>query len=159
MDLSRSYRKAEAMHYPLIDRYLLSQLRLVHGGFNICVMLFFFYHASLGLAIRRARTAKAPLLFSAIKRHRKMGPLLALAGVVGYCEGGTLVLLDSGNVFEYLPHFLTGSLIVILLIATFAISRKIKGQESPLRTRHALIGVAILFLYVVEVSLGFGVLL
>lgn len=146
------------MHYPLIDRQLLSQLRLVHGGFNLCVMLLFFYHARLGLTIRRARTAKAPLPFFAIKRHRKTGPLLAMAGVFGYCAGLTLILLDTGNVLEYPPHFFTGSLIVILLIVTFVLSRMIKGQESPLRTPHAYIGIAILCLYVVEVFIGIGVL-
>ena len=146
------------MQYLLIDRHLLAPLRLVHGVFNACVMLFFFYHAKLGLTIRRARTAKAPLPFPTIKRHRKIGPLLALAGGAGYCAGLILVLIDTGKVWEYPPHLLTGSLIVILLIVTFDISRKIKGQESPLRTPHAYIGIAILFLYVVEVFLGIGVL-
>jgi hypothetical protein len=35
------------MQYPLIDRQLLSNLRLVHGGVNTAVMLLFFYHARL----------------------------------------------------------------------------------------------------------------
>jgi hypothetical protein len=146
------------MHYPLIDSELLSNLRLVHGGFNACVMLLFFYHARFGLAIRRARSTKAPLPFPAIRRHRKMGPFLALAGILGYCIGLTLVLLHTGNILEYPPHFFTGSSIVILLLSTFVISRKIKGQESPLRTIHAYIGITILCLYVVEAIIGIGVL-
>jgi hypothetical protein len=147
------------MQYPFIERQLLTKFRLVHGVFNACVMVLFFYHASIGLAIRRARRAKAPLPFSEIKRHRKMGPFLALAGVAGCCAGLILVLVDTGNVLEYTPHFIIGSLIVFLLIVTFIISRNIKGQVSPLRTPHAFIGIAILFLYIVEVFLGFGVLL
>lgn len=119
-------------------------------------MLFFLYHARFGLTIRRARTKRAPL--PAIKRHRKMGPFLALAGAIGYCAGLTLVLLETGNVLEYPPHFITGSLIVVLLITTYIMSRRIKGQESPLRTPHAYIGIAILCLYAVEVFLGIGVL-
>jgi hypothetical protein len=147
------------MNFPLIDRPLLFRLRLVHAGLNICVMLLFFYHARFGLAIRRARKSKAPLPFPAIKTHRKLGPLLALAGVFGYCVGLTLVLLDTGNILEYPLHFITGSLIVTLLVTTFVISRRIKGQESPARTPHAYMGIAILCLYVAEVVIGMGVLL
>jgi hypothetical protein len=146
------------MHDPLIDRYLLSQLRLVHGAFNVCVMVSLFYHGWQGLLIRRARTAKAPLPFPVIRRHRKMGPFLTAAGILGFSAGIALVLADSGRVLEYPPHLFFGILIAILLITTFSISRKIKGQESPLRTPHALIGIAILCLYVVEVFLGLGVL-
>lgn len=146
------------MHYPLIDRQLLSHLRLVHASFNTSAALLFFYHARMGLAIRRARKAKAPLPFPLIKRHRTMGPVLALMGILGYCIGFTLVLLDTGNVLEYPPHFIVGSLIVILLVVTFIISRMIKGQKSPLRTSHLYIGITILCLYVVEVFLGSWVL-
>ena len=142
------------MRFPLIDRQLLAHLRLVHAFFNTAVMIFFFYHAGIGIAIRRARRAKAPLPFPLIRRHRKMGPLLAAAGIFGYCIGLALVLLDTGNVFEYVWHFTAGSFIVALIIATFIISRRIKGQDSPLRRPHWYMGLAILCLYVIEVFLG-----
>lgn len=147
------------MQYPLIDRQLLSNLRLVHAAFNAIVMFLFFYQARLGFAIRRARRANTPLPFPAIKRHRTRGPVLAVLGGLGFCAGLTLVLLDTGNVLEYPPHLFTGLTIVLLLITTYLISRKIKAQDSPFRTPHFILGIALLCLYLVEVFLGIGVLL
>ncbi len=89
-----------------------------------------------------------------------MVPLLAFAGGVGYIVPASFLFsFDTGNIWEYPPLLLTGSLIIFLIVVTFIISRKIKGQESSLRTPHAFIGIAILLLYVVEVFLGIGVLL
>jgi hypothetical protein len=147
------------MQYPLIDRQLLSSLRFVHGGFNTLVLLLFFYHARLGITIRRARKAHGPLPFPVIKRHRKGGPVLAALGIVGFCIGFTLVMLDSGRVLEFPSHFLVGCTIVLCLIATFILSRKIKGPDSPYRTPHFYLGISILCLYVIEAVLGLGVLL
>lgn len=147
------------MQYPLIDKHLLSSLRLVHGGFNTFVMVMFFYHAHLGIAIRRARMTRGPLPFPLIKRHRKGGPLLAALGIAGFCIGFTLVMLDSGKALEFPLHFLVGCMIVLCLITTFVISRKIKGIDSPYRMPHFYLGIAILCLYLIEVLLGLGVLL
>jgi hypothetical protein len=146
------------MQYPLIDRQLLASLRLVHGSYNSLVMLLFFYHGWLGITIRRARKSKAPLLFAVIKRHRKTGPVLAIMGGLGFLIGLTLILLDTGNVLEYPSHFLVGCTIVLCLLSTFLISRKIKGPDSPYRTPHFVLGIAILCLYLIEVFLGIGVL-
>ena len=146
------------MQYPLIDRELLAYLRLVHASFNSGMMLLFFYHGWLGITIRRARKAKGPLPFPAIKRHRMMGPVLALLGVFGFFIGFTLVLLHTGRILEYPPHLFTGLAIVILLITTWVVSRKIKGPDSPFRTPHLVIGIVILCLYLVEAFLGIGVL-
>jgi len=147
------------MQYPLIDRELLSSLRLVHAVFNTSVMLLFFYHAWLGFTIRRARMAKASLPFGAIKRHRKTGPVLAVLGVLGFFIGFTLVLLHTGNVLEYPAHFFTGLFIVALLVTTFVMSLRIKSPDSPYRTPHFIIGVAILFSYLIQFLLGIGLLL
>jgi hypothetical protein len=147
------------MQYPLIDRQLLSYLRFFHGGFNTFVMIMFFYHAHLGIAIRRARRARGPLPFPMIKRHRKGGPLLAALGITGFCIGFTLVMLDSGKVLQFPFHFLVGCTIVLSLITTFVVSRKIKGPDSSYRTPHFYLGIAILCLYLIEVFLGIGVLL
>ncbi len=147
------------MQYPLIDRQLLSNLRLAHGAYNTAVTLLFLYHGRLGLSIRRARMSQAPLPFPAIKRHRKMGPVLTILGGLGFCIGLTLVLLDTGNILEYPAHFFVGAALLSLIVTTFLISRKIKGQDSPLRTPHFILGLAILSLYLIEVFLGIGVLL
>ncbi len=145
------------MRYPLIDRQLLATLRLVHGGFNTIVALLFFYHGSLGVRIRRARLAKGPLPFTLIRRHRKGGPLLAVLGMIGFCVGLTLIMLHTGNVLTFPAHFIVGCSIVLCLIATLVISRKIKGLDSSYRTPHFHLGIAILCLYALEVLLGITV--
>jgi len=147
------------MQYPLIDRQLLSNLRLVHAFYNTSIALLFYYHGWLGITIRRARRAKAPLPFPLIKRHRRTGPVLVILGVFGFFIGLTLVLLDTGNVLEYPPHLFTGLAVVILVLLTFVISRRIQGTDSPYRTPHFILGVTILCLYLVEAFLGLGVLL
>jgi hypothetical protein len=147
------------MQYPLIDRQLLADLRPVHGVYNAIVMLLFLYQGQLGFGIRRARKASALPPFPMIKRHRRVGPVLVILGGLGFLEGLTLVLLDTGNVLEFPPHFFTGLTIVVLLIATYKISRDIKGPDSPYRTPHFVLGVAILCLYLVNVMIGIGVYL
>jgi hypothetical protein len=147
------------MHVPVIKRELLSQLRLVHGGYNFSVMLLFLYQGWLGLKIRRARVSGAILSFPTIRRHRRAGPVFAGLALLGFLFGLSLVLVDTGNVFEYTPHFAVGFLIMLLLTATIVVSRKIRGQDSVNRQRHFLISQAILACYVLEVFLGIGVLL
>jgi hypothetical protein len=147
------------MQYPLIDRQLLAELRPVHGVYNTIVVLLFLYQGWLGLRIRRERRARAPLPVPVIKRHRRMGPVLVILGGLGFMEGLTLVLLDTGRVLDFPPHLFTGFTIVVLLIATYKISKDIKGPDSPYRTPHFILGVAILCLYLVNVVIGLGVYL
>jgi hypothetical protein len=52
-----------------------------------------------------------------------------------------------------------GCLIVLCLVTTVVLSRNIKGPDSPYRTPHFILGIAILCLYLIEVVLGIGVLL
>ena len=147
------------MQYPLIDKHLLADLRLAHGVFNSIVTLLFLYQGGLGFRIRRDRRAHAPLPLPVIKRHRRMGPVLVILGGIGFLEGLTLVMLDSGKLLQFPPHLFTGLTIVVLLIATYKISRNIKGTDSPYRTPHFVLGIAILCLYLVDVTIGIGVLL
>jgi hypothetical protein len=79
-------------------------------------------------------------------------------GALGFCIGFTLVLLHTGKILEYPPHLFTGLAIVVLLVTTWVVSRRIKGPDSPFRAPHFILGCAILCLYVVEVFLGIGVL-
>lgn len=146
------------MQYPLIDKELLLGLRWVHAFYNGAILLLFFYHGWLGGKIRSGRKAKVPLPFPAIKRHRKMGPVLVILGVTGFFIGFTLVMLHTGNLLEYPLHFFTGLLIVTLLVTTWTLSRNIKGPDSPYRTPHFIVGIAILCLYLVEAVLGLGIL-
>lgn len=146
------------MPFPLINRELIANLKLVHGLFNLTVMLLFFYHARNGLLIRRARRAKIPPPILAIKRHRRMGPLLALLGAGGFTAGLLLVILDAGKILKYPLHFFVGVAILVLLFSTYRLSRKIAGPSEPQRDLHFRLGIAILALYLINVSLGLGVL-
>ena len=147
------------MQFPLVSWELIANLRLVHGLFNLTVMLLFFYHARNGLLIRRARRAQAPPPILAIKRHRRLGPPLALLGAGGFAAGLTLVILDTGNIFQYPAHLFVGVAILLLLFLTYRLSRKIAGPDDPQRDLHFHLGIAILALYLVNVVLGVGALL
>lgn len=147
------------MEYPLISRELIAILKLVHGLFNLTMIILFFYHARNGLLIRRARTGRTPLPFQAIKRHRRMGPVLAISGGVGFSAGLALVMLDTGKVFQYPPHLFVGTTIVLLLFVSYRVSLKIAGPNAPQRDLHYRLGLAILTLYLINALLGVGVLL
>lgn len=127
-----------------------------HAIFNSLVALAFLYQASMGLIIRRGRKMGEPR-FVAIKRHRRFGPFLVAMGILGYCLGLILVLIDKGRVLEYPLHLAVGSLIVIFLLGQYAVSRKIKGLESPWRTPHLAVGVGILCLYALQIVVGLTV--
>jgi hypothetical protein len=146
------------MQFPLIEIHVISNLRLAHGIYNACVALLFFYQAWLGLKIRSARKAKAPLPFPFIKRHRKMGPVLTVLGVFGFFIGFALILVHTGRILKFPSHLFIGLALIVLLAAIYALSRKIKGPDSPHRTPHMLLGITILCLYIVEVFLGIGIL-
>ncbi|HSH13338.1 MAG TPA: DUF4079 family protein [Desulfurivibrionaceae bacterium] len=147
------------MEFPLISRELVADLRIVHGLFNFAVVLLFFYTGRCGLMIRKARKNGLPLPVTAAARHRWLGPRLAILGWLGFAAGLALVLVDTGEVLKYPAHLLVGVVIVALLCATFLVSRKIKGPNSPYRDTHFRLGLAILSLYLLQVFIGLGVLL
>lgn len=143
---------------PLIDREIIPWLRLGHGLYNTTIIILFFPQAWMGLRIRRARKAGAPIPIEAVKKHRQRGPVLALLGIIGFFIGLTVVTLDQRNYLEYWQHLVNGSAIVMLLAATYAISKKIKGPDSPYRVPHFIIGIILLVLYLYEALLGAGIL-
>ena len=132
--------------------------KLVHGSFNSLMALAFFYQGWMGLKIRRGRH-RDELPAKVMKRHRRLGPVLVALGIFGYCAGLILVLIDKGRLFAYPLHLVVGSAIVPFLLGQYAVSRKIKGRDSPLRTPHLAIGVGIIVLYVVQIVVGIGVLM
>lgn len=142
-----------------INKELIPWLRLGHGLYNSLVILAFFYQARLGVVIRRARKANAPLPLTAIRRHRKMGPILATMGVIGFFIGLTVVTLGDRLYLEHWHHLFTGLAIVLLLIYTYTLSKRIKGPDVPVRNLHLGVGIAILCLYLFEAFLGIGILL
>jgi len=132
-------------------------LKLLHGSYNLTVLCFFLYQGLLGLRIRKRRKAGLPPDVKTVKRHRKQGPVLALIGVGGYLLGLTVIYLDVGHVFEYPPHFLGGSLIASMLITTYLVSKRIRGER--FRTPHFALGLAVLTVYPLQALLGIGALL
>jgi len=129
-----------------------------HGLFNGTMMILFFVQGWLGLAIRRARRRGAAIP-AAIRRHRRNGPVFMLLGVLGFLLGLMLVLIGGKGILAFPVHFGVGLAIVLLLILTFALSRKIKRPDSPVRTVHALAGALVLVLYVIQTVIGLDLLL
>lgn len=137
---------------------LVPYIRYVHGTFNLTMALLFWYTAMLGLRIRKARKAGSRAS-KKVRRHRRLGPVLAPLGVAGFFSGVTMVTLDVGHVFKYPPHFAVGLLIALLVSLTFLVSRRIISANSPWRNVHFALGVAIVGLYLLQVFLGLGILL
>jgi hypothetical protein len=143
----------------VIDNQFLPYLKLAHGMLNLSMIFLFLYQGFMGLAIRRTRKAGAPLPLTVVRRHRKVGPVLVLWGIMGFVAGVILILLDKGRVLEYPPHFVTGLTIALLLSATYLVSRRIKGPDSPFRKLHFGIGLLLLPLCIIQSLLGLGILL
>jgi len=132
--------------------------KVAHGSFNALLALVFLYQARMGLSIRRGRKRGEPQL-KAMRRHRRLGPFLVVMGLLGYCLGLILVSIDKGRVLEYPLHLVVGSVIVLFLLGQYAVSRKIKGPESPWRTPHLVNGTGLICLYVLQIVIGVGVLM
>jgi uncharacterized membrane protein len=143
-----------------MDKQLIPYLKLIHGSFNTLVMFLFLYQGRLGLRIRGQRKhGKSPAVFEVVRKHRRFGPLFVLMGFIGFFAGLTLVIFDQGRVFVYPLHLMTGLLIVLLLVTTFLISKKIRGPDSSWRTPHFIVGIFIISFYIIQIFLGLGVLL
>ena len=143
----------------MLDKTLLSDLRLVHGSYNSVMMLLFLYQGYLGLRIRSARKTGNKPPFNLIKRHRHLGPVLAPLGVLGFLAGVALALLDYGGLMKNTLHFFTGLLIACSITTTYFVCKQIRGPESPARNLHFRLGVFILCLYPIQVFLGLGIFL
>lgn len=147
------------MQYPLMPKNIITAMQFVHAFFNMSIALLFCYQAWLGILIRKARRSSGQTMpLSTVKRHRKMGPVLIVLGLLGFFSGLTIVWLDTGKLLEFIPHFFIGLVIAVLLLATLTISRNIHGQTASIRNIHFLIGIIILCLYFVEVIIGAAVL-
>ncbi len=142
-----------------LDRETISYLKILHGIYNTTVMLMFLYQGCLGLKIRRNRERGNLPLPKIVKRHRRLGPVLALFGISGFFAGLTLVYLDYKDIMKYPIHLFVGLTIISLVSTTFFISRKIKNLDSPWRTSHFRIGILILVFYCIQILLGLGILL
>jgi len=137
---------------------LIFAFSLAHGAFNATMMILFFYQGWLGLTIRRARRGKTPPPLPSIRRHRKIGPVFMILGVLGFAMGLALVFIGGGGLLIFPAHFGVGLAIATLLVLAYIISRQIKRPVSPFRTPHFVLGILILLLYVVQTFLGLSLL-
>ncbi|HAR46854.1 MAG TPA: hypothetical protein DCS05_12025 [Nitrospiraceae bacterium] len=144
----------------MTGRELHLYFKYLHGSYNTLMFLLFCYQGCLGLLIRRRRMQGGEFPQVEVLRHRKAGPVLAVLGTLGFFVGLALVgVFGKGNLLEHPPHLFTGMVIVLLLGATYAVSRRIRGAELQPRELHFKMGLAILFFYSVEIFLGLGILL
>lgn len=133
-------------------------LEYLHGLFNGFVALLFIYQGWLGLTIRKERVSGRPPTVNVVKRHRTIGPIVAIMGIAGFFAGATIVYLDEGRIFEHPVHFIFGLSIAALIITTYLISKKIRGGKSTFRTPHLFAGIAIICLYFIQIFFGINIL-
>lgn len=143
---------------PIVEKQVLPWLRLAHGLYNTAVIILVFYQARLGFVVRKARKANAPLPLAAVKRHRRLGPVLVWLGLAGFFAGLIIVTLGERNYLEHWHHLFTGISIAILFPVTGALSRRIKGPDPAFRNPHMAVGIIILVLYLLAAFLGVGIL-
>jgi Protein of unknown function (DUF4079) len=86
--------------------------------------------------------------------HRKLAPLMTAFLAAGY-TGGLLSLVMQDKPLLESPHFVTGSLVLILLFINAAISLSgFAGNKAILRNTHAYLGSATLGLMLLHAALG-----
>jgi hypothetical protein len=139
-------------------RSYLDTLRVLHGLFNTGVMGLFLYQGWLGLKIRKARKTGGSRDLNLIRRHRKGGPIYTALGLLGFLAGLILVLIDQGRIMAFPLHLFVGLFLLLLIGLTYWLGQKIKGMESPPRTRHFFIGIILVGFYILQVLIGLDVL-
>lgn len=141
----------------MIGEDLIPYLKLAHGFYNTLIMLLFVYQAILGLKIRRQRI-KEKQQFHIVKKHRRLGTFLVPLVLSGFLTGLIVVFLDTGRFLKHPIHFAIGLSIVLSIITTFFISRKIKGIDLKWRDIHFRLGIIIIFLFITQIFIGLWML-
>lgn len=136
----------------------LNFLKVLHGSYNTLMMFLFVYQGRLGLKIRKERTVGGNRDFFIIRKHRKVGPIIAFLGILGFLSGLALVLIDEGHLFEYPLHFIIGLCLTACIAITYFLSQRIKAPGSPIRTAHFILGITLIGLYLLQVFIGLNVL-
>lgn len=143
----------------MIPRFLIPYLQLGHGLFNLGLFAAFVYQGRLGWLIRRHRQDGRIREVATARRHRALGPILAVLLPIGYLGGLVLTYLDHGVWVKYPLHLAAGSLLIAAVTSTWLISGKIRSAHSPWRTAHFILGLIILSIFLCQVFLGLNVLL
>lgn len=143
----------------MLDKTLAFYLQLAHGLFNVALAAAFVFQARLGWRIRRSRRLGVSRDFSAVKRHRRLGPTLAVLGLAGYGAGLTLAAADQGTLAKFPTHLAGGTLLALCLGAVYLSSRGIRGGQEVWRLPHFTLGLGLLGLYAAQVLSGLNAFL
>jgi hypothetical protein len=141
----------------LQDKQVIAYLKLLHGAYNLFIMFLWWYQALMGGRVRKTRKSGG-LNPKAVRRHRKSGPVISYLAVAGYLWGAVLGYIDNGRLLKYPLHFITGSIIILVIITISIISRSITVRESFSRDLHVILGLVLLCLYGIQAFLGAGIL-
>jgi len=141
-----------------LNMQIIPSMWYAHGLFNTAVFLLFVWQSWLGSKIRIERLIGNPPATTVIVRHRKFGPVITLLGIAGFISGIIIVYFSGGHILDQPLHFIVGSVLTLIILAAFFISRKIKGRESPFRTLHMAAGTAAICLYMIQIYIGISIL-
>ncbi|MDZ7960397.1 MAG: DUF4079 domain-containing protein [Aulosira sp. DedQUE10] len=130
---------------------------IVHWGHPLMMAIVVFVMGSfVGVAGWRGRlTEDKDAAIKSRSQHRKLAPWLFFFLATGY-TGGVLSLVMQHQPILESPHFLTGSIVLLLLLGNAAISLNgFAGNNRGLRSIHAYLGTTALFILFIHAVLGF----
>lgn len=142
-----------------MTRELIPYLQGAHAVFNAVLLLGLLSLGIVGWGNRRNRLAGRPMNAPLVRRHRRWGVILAGILPFSYLGGLGTVFLDFKTLLKFPLHLGIGTLLLAAVGLTYLASRKIRGLQSPWRTRHFLLGLACLVLFLAQAVLGLDVLL
>jgi len=143
----------------MVSDSVVSTLQLTHVFFNGALFFALAYQGRLGWRIRRRRVAGVLQDFSAVKRHRTLGPILAALLPFGYLAGLITAYLHKGIWVRYPGHLAVGTVLLVVVCSTYLVSKRIRGAQSPWRTPHFALGVLALCAFLVQIYLGLNIFL
>ena len=131
---------------------------IVHWGHPLMMAIVAFVMGSAAAwAGWRGRTLATTNTEVAIKNkadHRKIAPLMYAFLVAGYM-GGVLSLVMQGQPIFESPHFITGTVVVLLLTINALIAATgFIGNKETARTVHAYVGSAAMLILVAHAAFG-----
>lgn len=142
-----------------MTREMVPYLQAAHALFGGLLLVAFVYQGGIGWRNRRQRIVGGRPDFTLVRRHRALGPVLALLVPVAYVAGVVTAVIDHGDWYFYPLHLLVGTVLLISLGATVLVSRSIRGLDTPWRERHYLLALATLLLFFVQALVGLAALL
>jgi len=143
----------------MVSDGVVSALQLAHVFVNGALFFALAYQGQLGWRIRRRRVAGVLPDFSVVKRHRALGPILAMLLPIGYLAGLITAYLHKGLWVRYPGHLAVGTVLLAIVFSTVLVSKRIRGAQSPWRTPHFALGLLLLSAFLVQIYLGLNIFL